>query len=113
MSLTIDCPKHGEYKAYKSGNRIRCRKCNVEAVTKRRRLLKLKAIEYKGGSCNICGYNKCPDAFDFHHSDPNEKDFAISTEGYTRSWEKVKKELDKCILLCANCHREIHSVVGK
>jgi len=43
------------------------------------------------------------------HLDPNEKDFGISAKGYTRAWEKVKEELDKCIMVCANCHREIHS----
>jgi predicted HNH restriction endonuclease len=45
---------------------------------------------------------------DFHHVDSTKKEFGIGNSGYTRSWEKVKKELDKCILVCANCHREIH-----
>ena len=40
--------------------------------------------------------------------DPNKKDFGIANKGYTRSWEKVQEELDKCIMVCANCHREIH-----
>ena len=40
---------------------------------------------------------------------PNKKDFGIGQKGFTRSWEKVKEELDKCILVCANCHREIHA----
>lgn len=67
---------------------------------------KLKAIEYKGGKCQICGYNKCVRSLQFHHLDPNEKDFGIS--GGTKSFEKLKPELDKCILVCANCHGEIH-----
>jgi len=46
---------------------------------------------------------------EFHHLKTNEKDFGISQKGYTRSWVKVKKELDKCVMLCANCHREIHA----
>mgnify|MGYP003431129005 FL=1 len=45
---------------------------------------------------------------EFHHLDPEQKDFGIAAKGYTRSWEKVKEELDKCIMVCANCHREIH-----
>ena len=49
------------------------------------------------------------DALEFHHLDPSQKDFGISSKGYTRSWDKVKEELDKCILVCSNCHREIHS----
>ena len=105
----INCNKHGNTNAYKSKNRFRCKKCNVEAVTKRRKYIKEKAIEYKGGSCVNCGYKKCVEAFEFHHLDPKQKDFAISKNGHSRSWDKVKKELDKCIILCANCHRELHS----
>ena len=67
---------------------------------------KLKAIEYKGGCCQICGYNKSIRALQFHHLDPTQKDFGIS--GGTKSFEKMKPELDKCILVCANCHCEIH-----
>lgn len=81
---------------------------NVEAVQKRRRKVKKLAIQYKGGKCERCGYDKCSRALEFHHLDPNEKDFGIGHKGYTRSWEKVKEELDKCIMVCANCHAEIH-----
>ena len=66
------------------------------------------AIEYKGGKCMICGYDKCNKALEFHHIDSGRKDFGISAKGYTRSWQKVKSELEKCILICANCHRELH-----
>lgn len=67
------------------------------------------AVEYKGDKCSVCGYDRCADALEFHHLDPSKKDFGISSKGYTRSWDKVKEELDKCILVCSNCHREIHS----
>lgn len=67
------------------------------------------AVEYKGGQCENCGYNRCFEALEFHHKDPSQKDFGISSKGYTRSWNKVKEELDKCIMFCANCHRELHS----
>lgn len=50
-----------------------------------------------------------PPLWKFHHLDPNQKDFGIGSKGYTRSFDKVKKELDKCICVCANCHREIHA----
>lgn len=80
----------------------------VISVVKRRQKIKEMAIEYKGGCCQKCGYNKCNSALEFHHLDPNEKDFLVSDKGHCRSWEKVKIELDKCILVCANCHREIH-----
>ena len=84
-------------------------KKNVERVKKRRRDLKKMAVDYKGGCCERCGYDKCIEALEFHHKDPNEKDFGIAHKGHTKSWEKIKKEVDKCILVCSNCHREIHA----
>jgi hypothetical protein len=80
----------------------------IKAVARRRKFIREKAIAYKGGRCSACGYSKCHAALEFHHRS-REKDFGISAKGYTRSWEKVKQELDKCVLLCANCHREAHS----
>lgn len=82
---------------------------NIQAVSKRRKKLKSMAIEYKGGKCIICGYKKFVGALDFHHIDGKSKSFDLSTKGLTRSWEKTKAEIDKCILVCANCHREIHA----
>jgi hypothetical protein len=79
-----------------------------KAVSKRRKLLREMAREYKGGKCEKCGYSKCPRALSFHHLDPSKKDFGLSERGLTRSWEKIKKEIEKCILLCANCHMELH-----
>ncbi len=77
-------------------------------IAEQRRKLKRQAIEYKGGCCQKCGYNKCPGALTFHHLDPSQKDFGIAAQGFTRSLEKIKIELDKCILVCQNCHAEIH-----
>lgn len=87
----------------------RRRKMSVKHVSERRRKIKEMSIEYKGGKCIICGYDKCNGALEFHHLDPSEKDFNISRKGITRSWDRVKEELDKCICVCANCHREIHN----
>lgn len=80
-----------------------------KAVTKRRKMLRKKAIEYAGGSCSLCGYNRCMEALDFHHRNEQDKSFGISQNGLTRSWEKIREEVDKCILVCANCHRELHA----
>jgi hypothetical protein len=79
------------------------------AVAKRRKMMRTKSLEYKGGKCELCGYATCMNALEFHHIDDMNKDFGISARGYTRSWDTVKKELDKTILVCANCHREVHS----
>ena len=83
--------------------------CNSCSVTLARRRRKRKAIDYKGGECQVCGYDKCVGALEFHHLDSTQKDFGLSKKGIPRSWEKQKIELDKCILLCANCHRETHA----
>ena len=81
----------------------------IRAVAKRRRKIKTMAIEYKGGKCQICGYEKYQGALDLHHLNAEEKRFGIGDKGYTRSWAKVREELDKCILVCANCHREVEA----
>lgn len=83
------------------------------AVVKRRRTVRQKLVKYKGGECSLCGYSKCVDALDLHHVDPKTKEFGISSGGLTRAWSKVVAEADKCILVCANCHREIHAGIIK
>ncbi|MDH5667421.1 MAG: HNH endonuclease [Nitrospira sp.] len=85
------------------------RECLIDAVRKRRKAVRQKALAYKGGRCQKCGYDRCMEALEFHHLTSSRKDFGISSKGYTRSWEKIREELDKCLLLCANCHREVHS----
>ena len=72
------------------------------------RAMKEKIIEMKGGKCERCGYNKCLDALELHHLDPSTKDYQLSNTGGAPSFEKFLAESEKCILLCANCHREEH-----
>ena len=84
----------------------------IAAVYKRRKKIRQMAVDYKGGRCEVCSYNRCIDALEFHHKNSSAKDFSISEKGYTRSWSKVKEELNKCMLLCANCHREFHAKVA-
>ena len=81
----------------------------IDAVQKRRKKVREMAIKYKGSKCINCGYDRCYEALEFHHLNSSGKDFGLSDKGYTRSWAKIKEELDKCVLLCANCHREVHS----
>lgn len=68
---------------------------------------KKRAVEYLGGKCKLCGYNKCIEALSFHHRNPEEKEFNISHTNIR--WEKLKIELEKCVLLCHNCHDEVHA----
>jgi len=77
-------------------------------VKKARLKKKERAIAYLGGKCCICGYNKCPRSLDFHHKNPDEKDFCIS-KNTNKAWATIVKELDKCVILCRNCHGEVHA----
>jgi DNA-binding CsgD family transcriptional regulator len=70
---------------------------------------KSKAYDYLGGECDKCGYDQCSDALDFHHVHGSDKDLLLSSAFGRYPWEVIKEELDKCELLCANCHREAHS----
>ncbi len=80
---------------------------NADKIVNWRQRTKLKLIKYSGGKCEICGYSKyCPPAYDFHHKNPQEKEFSIS--GKTFALDRLKKEVDKCMLLCKNCHAELH-----
>lgn len=107
-----ECKIHGKTEfVLRNDGRHRCKKCAVVAVVERRIRMKKQAIEYKGGKCEKCGYNKCERALTFHHLNPNEKEFTLSRPSI--SWQKMKNELDKCILVCFNCHMEIHEEIEK
>ena len=112
MELTIKkiCPKHGlaEFFYSKTENKYRCKECRKDAVINKRKKNKLELVKYKGGKCEKCGYCKCIDALEFHHIDEKTKSFGISN-GDVRSLTELKKEADKCILVCSNCHKEIHA----
>lgn len=115
--MKLICNIHGisEHKQKKrSSGDVRwiCKDCEYYACRKYLANLKLKAIKAGGGECQICGYDKCWRALHFHHVDPSKKEFAIfeGRPGHkkVRSWEKLKIEIAKCILLCSNCHTELH-----
>lgn len=82
-------------------------KTNYEHIKEYRKRVKQELVKYKGGKCQVCGYDKCNEALDFHHLDPKEKDFSLS--GQHKPIELLKKEVDKCVLLCCRCHREVHA----
>ena len=99
--------KHGKCIMDKNGKTGR----NAERDRTRDKLrkisFKVKAIEYLGGKCQVCGYNKCIASLDFHHRNPKLKNKNIKDIS-NNTWKTVQNELDKCILLCCNCHRELH-----
>jgi translation initiation factor IF-2 len=101
-----------EFPKKQSKRRKRCDTCNTAI---RRIRLKRKCVEYKSGKCVKCGRISENDAiFDFHHLDPNKKEFNLTTASVAKMpWDEVKKELDKCVLICSNCHRLEHSQYEK
>ena len=89
----------------------RAKRARVKKVVQWRQRTKEKLIQYKGGKCENCGYDKnCPDAFVFHCPDSDGEEFAMS-KAYSKSFAKIKEEIDNCQLLCVLCHAEIHDVV--
>lgn len=106
----LECKHHGKTlfrleKGGSGGSSYRCVECGKSRKHKKRTAAKLRNVEYLGGSCQSCGYSKNLAALEFHHVDKRTKLFSIHSCEYM-DWEDVKEELDKCILLCANCHRE-------
>lgn len=74
---------------------------------KARRERKLRLVEQCGGKCNLCGYDRCVAALEFHHRDPTTKKFNLGKDNLLKAWGMVLAEAQKCDLLCANCHREL------
>jgi hypothetical protein len=93
----------------RAGHRLEM--CNSCGVNIRRFALKEKCVQYKGGKCSKCGYDRCIIALEFHHINPNAKEFTIAGR-HCIKWSRIKEELDKCILLCANYHREEEFIVA-
>ena len=127
LEPTPSCPKCGgtDFGWYKNGKRQpdlirRCKPCR-KAVKRKRpyiyskeksqetiiryREKKDKAVALFGGKCLDCSNIYPPFVFDFHHLEPKEKDDGVA---FHSSWEKIEKELKKCVMLCANCHRIRH-----
>jgi len=103
-----ECGHHGltDFSCREDGGGYRCLKCRSEAVTRRRRKVKQILVDEAGGACQICGYNKCAAALEFHHVDRDRKEFALSMRA-ARSLNRLRAEAAKCVLLCANCHMEV------
>lgn len=97
----------------KSSKRVKvwdsyCKPCRSIFSNERRKNIKTEAVNYLGGKCRDCSLvDDCVDVYDFHHLDPTQKDFQIGKKNW--SFEKIKSELDKCVLVCAVCHRKIHA----
>jgi 5-methylcytosine-specific restriction endonuclease McrA len=108
-----ECTHHGttEFAYYSRGNgerRWRCKRCVGEAVTLRKQAIKQLLVEESGGCCAVCGYDRCIINLTFHHVDPRTKSFGMSMRS-TKALATYREELQKCVLVCANCHGEIEA----
>jgi hypothetical protein len=86
-----------------------CKKCYNANRLVRMVENKKKQVEFFGGKCKLCGYDKCHNALEFHHLDPTIKEESPSSLRQVTDELRWKSELEKCILLCSNCHREVHA----
>ena len=86
-----------------------CKVCLNQATLARQRKVKQDCIDYKGGKCSNCDFNAYNGALEFHHLDPTKKDFGLSRFNNKNLNAAGKRELDKCSILCANCHRMAHA----
>jgi hypothetical protein len=107
------CQRHGptEFAQYSRGGgdyRWRCKRCVGEAVTRRKQKLKRLLVEENGGSCAVCGYDRCIVNLAFHHVDPAKKSFSVNM-GMGKAIATFRAEAKKCVLVCANCHGEIEA----
>jgi len=102
-------PKEAFYPRRKTQLHPWCIECCKSDAVRRQRELKAEAIRMKGGCCQLCGYDKCAAALDFHHIDPSEKVLNVSQ---SRSKALTIAELEKCILVCVRCHREIEAGIA-
>ena len=92
---------------FTGGRHSECKKCRSKRQSELYKRYKQDAVEYKGGKCVRCGYKRCLASLDFHHTDPETKDSDWKKMRH-RSFASTKSELDKCVLVCRNCHGEIH-----
>jgi hypothetical protein len=109
-----ECPKHGPMVHYRlvekrtGYRRWRCRRCAGEAVLKRKQKVRRILLIEAGDRCQSCGYDRCRANLHFHHVDPSQKKFDL-TSGQGKSLERFREEARKCVLVCANCHGEIEA----
>lgn len=101
------CGETDESKFYGHKKKV-CGKCHNQYTKERYREKRDKVLEYMGGKCVSCGFDKFKSSLDIHHISPKEKDINFSSyRGW--SWDRIKEEVDKCVLLCKNCHSAYHA----
>jgi len=100
------CALPGRYQSY-------CNTCQASYKSKAKPQIKSQYVTYKGGVCERCKQTYPDICYDFHHRDPSQKEFTISSHRACVFTDTVRKELDKCMMVCSNCHRLIHDELRK
>jgi hypothetical protein len=109
LNCTV-CGKEYVWHSHRNGNsscrhsKKRCYACRCRNAS---RNIKTRLVNELGGACSRCGYNTSVAALDFHHVDPSQKEFGVSTK-LRYGYNAVLAEAKKCVLLCKNCHAELH-----
>lgn len=107
------CDKEFDFYQTSNAKRKACYEClpqeHLQDAAWLRRLVKNKIVQLKGNKCAICGKTYPNIVYDLHHLNSDEKDFNLGNKTSTIKLDEVIKEADKCILVCANCHRMIHA----
>lgn len=108
MSIVCNiCEKQFQYERKQKGTKETCPSC---MANRHRWHLKAVMVEYKGGKCQLCNYNRNRRSLDFHHVDPSTKSMGFGAN-HNRSWQSIREELDKCVCLCRNCHGEVEEAL--
>jgi len=94
-----------DFSALKKAKPKKLRKIKRDISTERAKDL---ILEKKKAGCSNCGYNRYMGALEFHHLDPSTKSFSIGSNAAGKNLNEILEELSKCVLLCSNCHREVH-----
>jgi transposase len=112
-TVTMRCVNHGETEFWLNGRGYYgCKKCRSAAVSRRRRKVKAILVEEAGGCCCVCGYRRNMRALHFHHVEPSQKRHELNAKGVAMAIERLRREAQKCVLLCSNCHAEVEDGVA-
>ena len=107
-SIVCDlCKTDFTYSREKRTTKHTCHSC---LANRHRFKLKAHMIDYKGGCCQLCGYAECFRSLDFHHMEPEQKGFHFGGK-HNFGWDRLRNELDKCVLLCKNCHGQVEEAL--
>ena len=106
VKICLICGKEFSPKTAMANQRQCCYDCMPDGIQLTRGMFLAKIKQVRGGKCERCGYDKCLKALEFHHLDPSQKDFTISNDRF--KLQEAVVESKKCILICSNCHKELH-----